>query len=75
MAATTIEEALKQNADRLMSTPGVVGIAVGECGGKPCIRVLVDRKTAELTKKIPSALEGYPVVVEETGPIRPMDRG
>lgn len=75
MAATTVEEALKNNADRLMSIPGVVGAAVGECGGKPCIRVLVDRKTAELMKKIPSMLEGFPVVVEETGPIGPMDRG
>jgi hypothetical protein len=75
MAATTVEEALKNNADRLMSIPGVVGAAVGECGGKPCIRVLVDRKTAELMKIIPSMLEGFPVVVEETGPIGPMDRG
>jgi hypothetical protein len=75
MAATTVEEALKNNAERLMSIPGVVGVAVGECGGKPCIRVLVDRKTAELMKKIPSTLEGFPVVVEETGPIGPMDRG
>lgn len=75
MAAATIDEVLKQNADRLMSIPGVVGAAVGECGGKPCIRILVDRKTAELMQKIPSVLEGYPVVVEETGPIGPMDRG
>jgi hypothetical protein len=75
MAATTVEEALKNNADRLMSIPGVVGAAIGECGGKPCIRVLVDRKTAELMKNIPSMLEGFPVVVEETGPIGPMDRG
>jgi hypothetical protein len=75
MAATTVEEALKNNVDRLMSLPGVVGAAVGECGGKPCIRLLVVRKTAELMQKIPAMLEGYPVVVEETGPIGPMDRG
>jgi hypothetical protein len=75
MAATTVEEALKQSAGQLMSVDGVVGVAVGECGGKPCIRVLVVRKTTELMQKIPSILEGYPVVVEETGPIGPVDRG
>jgi hypothetical protein len=75
MAAATIDEALKQNANRLMSTPGVVAVAVGECGGKPCLKVLVVKKTAELMKIIPSMLEGFPVVVEETGPIGPMDRG
>jgi hypothetical protein len=75
MAAATIDEVLKQNADRLMSAPGVVAVAVGECAGKPCLKVLVVKKTAEQMKKIPSMLEGYPVVVEETGPIGPMDRG
>jgi hypothetical protein len=74
MAGTTIEEVLKQNADRLMSIPGVVGTAISQCGGKPCIRVLVVKKTADVTNKIPSVLEGYPVVVEETGPIRPLHR-
>jgi UPF0716 family protein affecting phage T7 exclusion len=75
MAAATVEEALDQNAGQLMSVPGVVSVAVGECAGKPCIRVLVVRKTAELMQKIPSMLEGYPVVVEEAGPIGPVDRG
>ncbi len=75
MAAAAVEEVLKQNAGGLMAVPGVVGVAVGACSGKPCIRVLVARKTPELMQKLPAMLEGYPVVVDETGPIRPFDRG
>jgi hypothetical protein len=75
MAGMTIDEAVKQHATRLMSVPGVVGVAVSKCDGKPCIRVLVVEKTPELRSKIPSTLEGYPVVLEETGPLRPLDRG
>ena len=50
-----------------MALPGVVGTAQGLCHGKPCIIVLVIRKTVELERAIPSSLEGYPVVLEETG--------
>ncbi len=73
MAGVTIEDVLKQHTDRLMALPGVVGTAIGECEGKPCIKVLVVKKSPELLKKIPSNLEGFPVVVEETGEIRALD--
>jgi hypothetical protein len=73
VAGMTIEEVLKQNTDRLMSIPGVVGTAIGECQGRPCIMVLVKKRTADLTKKIPSNLGGFLVVVEETGAIRRLE--
>lgn len=73
MERKTIEEVLKQHTDRLMSLPGVVGTAIGECEGKPCIKVLVVKKTPELLKKIPPKLEGFSVSVEETGEIRRLD--
>lgn len=72
MAQSTIQEVLKKNTDSLLSIPGVRGVAVGESGGKPCILVLVNQKTTEVMTKIPAQLEGYPVVVEETGTIRPL---
>ena len=31
------------------------------------IKVFVSKKTAKLEKRIPKTLEGYPVVVQETG--------
>ncbi len=70
MAGKTIEAVLKQHTDRLMSLPGVVGTAIGVCEGTPCIKVLVVKKTPELVNEIPQTLEGYPVVIEETGEIR-----
>lgn len=53
-----------------MGVPGVVGIAIGRRQGAPCIRVMVIEKTAELDRRLPRELEGYPVEVQETGPIR-----
>ena len=72
MAETTIQEVLKQHTDRLMSIPGVVGTAIGECDGSPCIKVLVVKKSTDIMNKIPSKLDGFPVAVEETGTIRPL---
>lgn len=69
----SIETALDQHTDRLMSLPGVVGTAIGECNGKPCIQVLVLKKTPALSRRIPRTLEGFPVVVVETGEIRALD--
>ncbi len=69
----TIDEVLKEHTGSLMSIPGVVGTAEGERAGKPCIRVLVVRKTPQLTKNIPSAIEGYVVTVQETGRIRALN--
>lgn len=73
MDVKTIEQVLKENTDRWMSINGVVGTALGECKGKPCIKVLVDKKTSELIEKIPSTIEGYPVVIEETGGFRALE--
>lgn len=72
MAEATIEKVLNQHTHQLMSIPGVVGTAIGECDRSPCIMVLVVKKTADLMKKIPSKLDGFPVVVEETGELRPL---
>jgi hypothetical protein len=70
MAAKTIEEVLKKHTGELMSVPGVVGTAQGICNNKSCIKVYVIKKTPELNKKIPNIIEGYPVVIEETGKIK-----
>jgi hypothetical protein len=73
MTGKTIEAVLKRHTDRLMSLSGVVGTAIGECEGEPCIQVLVVEETPELLKQIPSTLEGFLVVIEETGEIRALD--
>ncbi len=70
----TIEETLKRHTDSLMAIPGVVGTAASQCDGRPCIMVLVVKKSAGLVEKIPTQLEGYPVVVNETGTIHRLDK-
>jgi hypothetical protein len=69
VARKTIDAVLERHTDFLMSLPGVVGTAVGRCQEKPCIKVFVVKKSSELTRQIPSKLEGFPVVLEETGEI------
>jgi hypothetical protein len=63
----TIEEVLRAHTSMLMSIPGVVGTAQSLIEGQPCIKVFVSRKTPELEQKIPKNLEGYQVVIQETG--------
>jgi len=70
MPARTVEQVLKDHTNELMSLPGVVGTAQSLADGKPCIKVYVLKKTSEPERKIPDILEGYPVVVQETGEIR-----
>lgn len=68
--AVGIEEAQGELTPQVMSLPGVVGITIGECEGKPCIKVLVASKTKELLGRIPSTYRGYKVAVDEVGEIR-----
>ena len=70
ISVKTIEEVLKEHTEELMSISGVVGIGQGLCDNKPCIKVFVIAETPELEQEIPSSLEGYPVIIEETGEIR-----
>ena len=66
----TIVDVKNTHAKKLMAIPGVVGIANGLCHDKPCIKVYVVKKTPELARQIPEMLDGYPVVIEETGEFR-----
>ncbi|HEY6008767.1 MAG TPA: hypothetical protein VIU40_10630 [Geobacteraceae bacterium] len=75
MQARTIEVVLREHTRELMSLPGVVGTALGLCDGRPCIKVYVVTLMPDVEQKIPSALEGYPVSVEETGELRSLPRG
>ena len=73
MPEKTIEEVLREHTDSLMSLPGVVGTAQGQCSGQPCIRVFVVEKTEELLKQIPTTIDGYQVAIDETGEFKALD--
>jgi hypothetical protein len=70
MPEKTIEEVLKKYTPE----PGVVGTSQGLCDGQPCIKVFVVEKTGDLQQELPSTLEGYPVVIEETGRFRALPK-
>ena len=70
MSSRAITEVLKEHTDKLMSVPGVVGVAQGLCDKKPCIIVYVSEITPELEKAISKNLDGYAVRIEETGVIK-----
>ncbi len=76
MSRPNISDVLRAHERELLAIPGVVGVYVGvlDDGKTPCLKVMVVRKTRELEQKIPKSLEGYPVVIEETGVIRPMPK-
>ncbi len=71
-----INDVLRDHDKELMAIPGVVGVYVGIMpdGKTVCLKVLAAKKTPELEKKVPKTLEGYPVIVEESGVIRPMKK-
>jgi hypothetical protein len=69
LAAPSLSQVLERNTDRLMSLPGVVGTAEGECAGRPCILVLVERMSPALQQAVPSEIEGIKVEIRETGRI------
>ena len=75
VTSKTIEAVLAAHTDSLMALPGVVGTAIGLCDGAPCIRVFLADSGAAARRRIPQELEGYPLKVEVTGPIRPRRPG
>ena len=75
MSLADINEVLSTHDDALMTIPGVVGVYVGllDNDETPCIKIMVAEKTPELEEKLPKSLDGHPVVVVESGVIRPLD--
>ena len=73
MPAKSIEQVLKENTDAWMAIDGVEGTAIGLYKGKPCIKVFASVEAQELRGRIPPAVEGYPVIVEQTGVFRALD--
>jgi hypothetical protein len=65
-----IHETKAAHTEALIAIPGVVGVAVGKSGDRPCIRVYLERDTPALRKLVPSELNGHPVEIVVTGPFK-----
>jgi len=73
MHGRTIEQVQEEHTGQWMAIPGVVGTAIGQDKGKPCILILTASNTKEVREKIPTTADGYPVVVQYTGEIRALE--
>ncbi len=75
MQRKPIEQVLKSNQEMLLAIPGVQGFYQGEQdNGDECIIIMVDSLKEENKTAFPDSLDGYPVRVEETGQIKPLDK-
>jgi hypothetical protein len=66
----TIATTIERRSGELLEIPGVVGVAQGAHDGHAVVQILVERRTPELLARLPRTLDGYPVVVVESGQIR-----
>lgn len=68
-----VAEVIQDHAATLLATEGVVGLYSGKLeDGRTCVRVAVAVRTPEVEARIPAELDGYPVLIVETGPIVPL---
>ena len=75
MKRRPLETVFKEHQQEFMSIPGVQGFYEGmRESGEPCIVVMVDVLTDDITRTIPDSLEGYPVEIEVTGEIKPLPK-
>ncbi len=61
-----LEAAHRELTKRVMGQPGVTGTAIGEAGGKPCLKVYV--RDEEARRNLPKSIGGFRVVLEMAGP-------
>lgn len=69
-----VNAVLAAHDQRIMAMPGVAGIYVGllDDGVTQCLKVMLVRRDPKLEQALPRELEGYRVVLEVTGEIRPL---
>jgi hypothetical protein len=69
-----INAVLAAHDKRLIAMPGVAGVYVGllDDGVTQCLKVMLVRRDPTLEQALPRELEGYRVVTEVTGEIRPL---
>ena len=70
------ERQIIEEFTQLLAIPNVVGVYVGviEKTNKPCLKVMLARQPGKDDRAIPNTIEGYPVITEVTGEIRPLGK-
>jgi hypothetical protein len=69
-----INAVLADHDKELLARPGVVGVYVGLMADQKtlCLKIMLERNDPAVERSLPRELEGYPVVTEVTGPIKPI---
>ena len=70
MAGKTAQQVLDEHVRDWMAIPGVIGAGIGRCDGQPCLKVFIAESTPAIQDRFPTALEGFCVILEESGEIR-----
>lgn len=66
----TIIEAKRKHEARWLQLPGVVSVGIGQSAeGQAAIKIGLDRERPDTRRKIPSSIEGHPIIVEVSGNI------
>lgn len=70
--ASSISEVKDRHTQELMAIPGVVGVGIGGTAKDMRIVVYLENASPSLQERIPAELEGYEVITEVTGAIKPL---
>jgi len=70
MDRPTIHEVKKKYTKKMLAIHGVVGIGIALDNGDEVIKVMVAKYSKAIDQKIPKDLDGFRVVISETGIIR-----
>jgi hypothetical protein len=73
MRRDTLDTARQVRTDSVIDMPGVTGVGIGECDGRPCLKVFIERSSDELEARLPRSMDGIPAEIEVTGEIRPLE--
>lgn len=63
----SVEAAHDRLTRSVIGKKGVAGTAIGTRGGKPCLKVYLEKNDRALRRKLPRSVGGIPVDVEVTG--------
>jgi hypothetical protein len=69
----SLDDVVATHSGMLLSLPDVVGVGQGFDAGEKCVKVYAVRKTDRLLDQLPRAIDGYPVCVEESGEVVPLE--
>ena len=70
MKRPKIKDVKDKYQKQIMSVRGVVGIGIAADNGDEVIKVMVVKHTKSIDKNVPKILDGYRIVIAETGIIR-----